>query len=253
LLEVLKFDNTEKILMARQSLVRTFTENLYRKVKKEDYIIPDWMPAEALILELSGRISMLLRGLFYRLSFAEVRGMLFIGKGVRLRSANRIRLGRNASLHDHVFLDGLCKEGITIGNNFTLREESVIESTGVLSAPGIGLEIGNNVGISQHVFIGVRGKISIGDNVIIGPYAKIYAANHNFDRLDRPIREQGESRQGIVIGDDCWIGAGSTILDGVNIGNGCVVAAGSVVTTNVPDYSVVGGIPAKLLKIRKPS
>lgn len=237
--------------MPEPALVRALTEKLYQIVKKEAYIIPDWIPAGTLLLELSGRAWMALRGLFYRPFFGEVRGLLFVGQRVRLRAAKRIHLGRNASLHNHVYIDGLCRDGINIGYNFTLREESIIESTGILSAPGDGLEIGNNVGISQYAFIAVRGKIRIGDNVIIGPYVKIYSANHNFDDPDRLIREQGESRQGIVIGNDCWLGAGSTVLDGVHIGDGCVIAAGSVVTRDVPPYSVVGGIPAKLLKSRK--
>ncbi len=237
--------------MSQQSFIRSITEKLYRVIKREKYTIPEWVPGDALAYELSTRMWMFLRGCLYRFSFSKVKGLFFMGHQVRIRSAKRIQLGKNVSLHDHVYLDGLCQDGVTIGDNFTLREGSIIESTGVLSAPGIGLIIGNNVGISQHAFIGVRGKISIGDNVIIGPYVKIYAANHNFDNPDQLIREQGESRQGITIGNDCWLGAGCTILDGVHIGEGAVIAAGSVVTKNVHPYTVVGGIPAKVLKERK--
>lgn len=67
---------------------------------------------------------------------------------------------------------------------------------------------------------------------------------------DVPIREQGVTRQGIDIGSDCWIGAKVTILDGVSLGRGCVIAAGSVVTRSFPEHAIIGGVPAKLLKMR---
>lgn len=63
-----------------------------------------------------------------------------------------------------------------------------------------------------------------------------------------PIKDQGESRLGVEIGENCWIGSGATILDGVTIGKGCVIAAGAVVNKNVEDYTVVGGVPAKKIK-----
>ena len=67
---------------------------------------------------------------------------------------------------------------------------------------------------------------------------------------DKPIRLQGATRKGIEIGNDCWIGSKVTILDGVKIGNHAIVAAGAVVNKNVPDYAIVGGVPAKILKMR---
>ena len=236
--------------MLKQSLFREFCEYLFSKVKKEKYLIEDWIPTEILISELLTRGFMVLRGFFYRIFFAKVYGLFFVGHNVRIRCASRIRLGRNASLHDGIYLDGLSKEGVTIGDNFTLREGSIIECTGVLSAPGQGLTIGNNVGISQNSFIGARAKIIIGDNVIFGPFVTVYAGNHNYGLPNKFIREQGETRQGIVIGNDCWIGSGSTILDGVTIGDGCIIAAGSVVTKNIEAFSLAGGIPAKKIKNR---
>ncbi|MNG32136.1 Virginiamycin A acetyltransferase [compost metagenome] len=76
------------------------------------------------------------------------------------------------------------------------------------------------------------------------------AENHVFSDKTKPIKEQGIYRQGITIEDDCWIGSNVTILDGVTIGTGSVVAAGAVVTKDVPPYSVVGGVPAKIIKER---
>jgi acetyltransferase-like isoleucine patch superfamily enzyme len=65
-----------------------------------------------------------------------------------------------------------------------------------------------------------------------------------------PIRHQGVSRKGIKIGKNCWIGSKVTVLDGVTIGTGSIIAAGSVVTKSFPENSIIGGVPAKLLKTR---
>jgi len=86
--------------------------------------------------------------------------------------------------------------------------------------------------------------------VLMGPRVTLLAENHVFDDLDLPIKEQGVVRSAIHIEDDCWLGAGSTVLAGVTVGHGSVVAAGSVVTKDVPPGSVVAGVPAKLVRSR---
>jgi len=72
-----------------------------------------------------------------------------------------------------------------------------------------------------------------------------------FGRIDTPIREQGSTMKGIAISDDVWIGAGCRILDGVEIGKGSIIGAGTVLTKSVPEYSIVVGIPGKVIKRRK--
>jgi acetyltransferase-like isoleucine patch superfamily enzyme len=79
----------------------------------------------------------------------------------------------------------------------------------------------------------------------------VVPAGHNFERVDIPIRKQGSLMKGIVIEDDVWIGCGCRILDGVRIGRGSVIGAGSVVNKNVPEYSVVVGVPGRVIKNRK--
>lgn len=78
----------------------------------------------------------------------------------------------------------------------------------------------------------------------------MHSENHNYKNVEIPIRLQGINRKGIKIGDDCWIGAKVTILDGTVLGNGCVVAAGAVVRGIIPPYSIIGGVPAKIIKSR---
>jgi acetyltransferase-like isoleucine patch superfamily enzyme len=79
----------------------------------------------------------------------------------------------------------------------------------------------------------------------------LHAGNHRFDHPTKLIVEQGTVHKGIVIEDDCWIGAKATILDGATIGRGCVVGAGAVVTRSIPPYSVAIGVPARVVKQRR--
>jgi len=113
------------------------------------------------------------------------------------------------------------------------------------------VELGRNVKINRGVFITAPAKIKIGNDVLIGPYTIINSGNHNYSNPDIPIRLQGHIVKPIVIEDDVWIGANSTILAGVTIGKGAVVGAGAVVTKNINPYTVVGGVPATFIKERK--
>ena len=94
--------------------------------------------------------------------------------------------------------------------------------------------------------------IQIGNDVLIGPNCNIVPVNHNIRDRNIPIRLQGypESKGGIVIEDDVWLGASVTILDGVKIGKGAVIGAGSVVTKNIEPYSINFGVPSKKVGFR---
>lgn len=106
--------------------------------------------------------------------------------------------------------------------------------------------------IGDHTRIGIHctviGPVSIGNNVNLAQGITVTALNHNFQDTAKRIDEQGISTKQVVIGDDVWIGANAIILPGVTIGRHVVVAAGAVVTKDVPDNCVVGGVPAKLIK-----
>ena len=97
----------------------------------------------------------------------------------------------------------------------------------------------------------IIGPVMIGKDVMMASEVIILTANHTFDRLDIPMRLQGaRDVKPVRIGDDVWIGMRSIILPGVQIGRGAVIGAGAVVTKDVPEYAVVGGNPAKVIKFR---
>jgi acetyltransferase-like isoleucine patch superfamily enzyme len=179
-----------------------------------------------------------------------VTAPLFIGRGVVIRHAHLLRLGRGVSIGDYAIIDALSREGIQVGNATTLADFSYLKCSGTLGNLGVGIVIGSHTAIGAYSYIGAAGGVIIGDNVLFGQRVSVHAENHKFDRLDIPIREQGVSRAGVRIEDDCWIGSHSVILDGVTIGKGAIVAAGSVVSRDIPPGAVVSGVPARLTRLR---
>ena len=129
---------------------------------------------------------------------------------------------------------------------FWLGKRSVIESYCCINNAVGDVTIGDYTRIGIHCT--VIGPVCIGHHVNLAQGITVTALNHNFEDTDKRIDEQGISTKPVVIGDDVWIGANAVILPGVTIGRHCVVAAGAVVTKDVPDNTLVGGVPAKVLK-----
>lgn len=114
---------------------------------------------------------------------------------------------------------------------------------------GGGISIGSGSGLGINCV--VHGPLSIGDNVMMGPDVVILTHTHNINRIDIPMGQQGARIAKVSIGNDVWIGMRSIIMPGVTIGSGAVIGAGAVVTKDVPDYAIVGGVPARIIKFRK--
>lgn len=112
------------------------------------------------------------------------------------------------------------------------------------------LALGSRISVHPWTYIDATGGLQIGDDVSIAHGVTIMTTTHSFGFIDIAIRDQTVQNQPVIVGDDVWIGAGARILSGVQIGRGAIVAAGAVVTENVPSYSVVGGVPARVLKFR---
>ena len=177
-------------------------------------------------------------------------GIVFCGRWVVVEHGYQVKSGKSLILEDGVHMHALSEDGIVLGNQVTIAKYTVLSCTGVIANKGKGIRIGNNSAIGAQSFLGGQGGIFIGDDVIIGPQVKIFSENHNYKDSQVPIRKQGESRIGVSIGNNCWIGAGVIILDGVTIGDGCVIAAGSVVSKSIPADSIAMGIPAKIGRTR---
>ena len=175
---------------------------------------------------------------------------VFVHYSSTIKCRSRIYSMQNLSIDRGCYIDALSSEGISFGNNVSIGKYTTIECTGTLKSLGKGLNVCSRVGLGTRGFFGCAGGIEIGDDTIFGNYVSLHSENHNFQDRNIPIRLQGVKRKGIIIGKDCWIGAKVTILDGTVIGDGCIVAAGAVVRGYIPPYSIIGGIPAKVIKSR---
>ncbi|NEO99695.1 MAG: acyltransferase [Symploca sp. SIO2E9] len=186
-----------------------------------------------------------LRRLGYRTIFAQLGKSAWIRVGIHFEGAARIKMGDLVSIHP----------GVRIRS---LNQKSMIVMADKVSLDR-GVDIKSNRGeiaIGKQTYIGPYtclsgGDIKIGDNCLIASHSGIYANNHSFADPLRPIRDQGSSFKGIVIEDDCWLGSGVRVLDGVTIAKGSVIGAGAVVTKDIPPYSVAVGVPAKVVSHRK--
>ena len=144
------------------------------------------------------------------------------------------------------------KSEIQLAKNIIIGKKTRISSFVKIKATNGFIRIGENCTINSFCFIDAdKGGVEIGYNVLIGPHVGIHGSNYNYESREKLILNQGIISKGIRIEDDVWIGAHSTILDGVIIGKGAVIGAGAVVTRDIPPYSVAVGAPAKVKKKRE--
>ncbi|MDY3317994.1 acyltransferase [Riemerella anatipestifer] len=182
----------------------------------------------------------------YKLGLVKNKGKNCIFKrNVDLLYPENVLLGDCVQIEDYAHLNSR-------GGSIWIEDNSRIGAFVRLSAMEGSLKIGKDCTINPFTIIDGYGKgVKIGDGVRVAAHCMIISSNHIFTRLDKKIFEQGLSSKGIIIGDDVWIGTGCKILDGVTIGKGSVIAANSVVTKDVPDYSVMGGVPARIIRKRE--
>lgn len=114
-----------------------------------------------------------------------------------------------------------------------------------------GMEVGDRFSVNSGAVIDGRGGITIGDSVMVGPHAVLVSSTHQHRQVDMPMTSLDHIMQPLVIQDDVWIGANVFIKGGINIGRGVVVAAGSSVLTDIEEYKMVGGVPARIIGERK--
>lgn len=176
-------------------------------------------------------------------------GGIVFGRDIVVRHPHRIRVGPGAILDDHCVLDakGAAEVGISLGS-------AVIIGRGTsLSCKGGAIEVGDNTNISGNCMLISESKLVLGKNILVAGMCYLIAGgNHSFERTDIPVvRQPMVQKGGITIGDNCWLGANVTVLDGVTIGRDSIVGAGSVVTESIPEFAIAVGVPARVVKTRK--
>lgn len=194
-----------------------------------------------------GALGLLLRSKLYPFLLGSAgRGVVF-GSNVILRHPGKLRLKNNIVIDDNSVLDakGSDNRGIDIGDNVFVGRNTIIY------CQNGNVEIGENANIGSNSQIFSAAEIKIGKNVLIAAYVYLVGGGHIYDDPDKPIIEQGRTASGIEIGDNVWLGAGVKVLDNVTIGEGAIIAAGAVVTDDIPPFAIAGGIPAKVIKLRK--
>lgn len=193
---------------------------------------------------------MMIRGEIFSLGYGQIANNVFVGRRVRIIEKKYLTIGKKTKLQDGVYIDALSRDGVQIGENVVIGRNTRIECTGGLQNIGKGVKIGDRTTFGNDCMFGAAGGIEIGDDVVAGQYIRFHSENHNFNDTMTLIRKQGVTHKGIKIGNNCWIGAGAVFLDGAELGDGCVVGANAVVTKRFVENSVIGGVPAKMIKKR---
>ncbi len=205
---------------------------------------------ESLLVALVGWIPLkpgrVVRQLLYRTIFGQFGAGVKIEPGTEFTWTSNIEIGERVKFHRDVRIR--CK-----GENSKIRLGDLVHLD-----RGVDIKMHQSNGeieIGSHCYIGPYtclsgNSIKIGKGCMIASHSGIYANNHNFADPTRHIREQSNSYKGIVIEDDCWLGSGVRVLDGIRIGQGSVIGAGAVVTKDIPPYSIAVGVPAKVIAKR---
>jgi acetyltransferase-like isoleucine patch superfamily enzyme len=189
------------------------------------------------------RAFMLLRG------YIKTGKKVFVGEHTKILNSKNIIFGKSVTIDKHTIIDGYASEKIILGDCVKIGAFSNLNSTSHFSKYGKGLKMGNNSAIGDYTHFGAAGGIEIGNDVIMGSYISFHSENHNYEDTTQLIREQGVTSKGIKLGNNIWVGAKVTFLDGCEVGNNSVVAAGSVVNGIFPKNVLIGGVPAKIIKI----
>lgn len=163
---------------------------------------------------------------------------------IRLFIPLYIKRGRYSVIYRSV------RKDIVPFRRFVLGAYSVVEDYATINNAVGDVIIGHHCRIGLHNT--VIGPVKLGNHVDVAQGVTLSGLNHNYEKVDRPISQQGVSTQPITISNDVWIGANAVILAGSTIGQHCVVAAGAVVNGDVPDFCLVAGTPARIIKRYRP-
>lgn len=196
-----------------------------------------------------GALGFFLRRIFFKRLLKKAGKGIIWGKNVTLRHPHKIEIGEGVAINDSVVLDafGGSESGIKIGDQALISKNTIINSKGGFT------EIGKRANIGAFCIIFSRDcRVTVGNDVLMAAYGYLMGGgDHSLERTDTPIAYQGAKCLGIHIGDNVWLAAGVRIKDGFNVGRDSVIGTNSFVNSNIPDFCIAAGNPAKIIKRRK--
>lgn len=231
----------KKSKLARYQELVIGTSSLLDLIKYElIYLFIAWIP---------GALGVVLRGKLFPFILGSVGKGCVFGRNIVFRHPHKIKLGNNVILDDNLLIDakGDDNEGII------LKDEVFIGRNSILSCKGGNIILDDRANLGANCYIFSSNRVRLGKDVIVAAYTYfVGGGNYKLDKLDIPINLQYnfEGKGGVEIDDNVWVGAHCVILDGVKIGKGSVVAAGAIVSKAVEEMSIVGGVPAKVIRKR---
>ena len=196
-----------------------------------------------------GAVGIILRKIFYPLIFRSVGKGVVFGRNIAFRHPGKISIGDSTVIDDNCLIDakGSNNNGITIGNGVFIGRNSIISC----KDGDIILEDNVNIGFNCEVYS--LNTVKIGSDTLIAAYCYLIGGGvYDISLSDQPMSARPIFNKGneLIIGRDCWLGAGVKVLDGVKVGTGAVIGAGAVVSKDIPDNAIAVGIPAKVIKSR---
>ena len=246
--EVKYFSGFEDVMRQKKSPLKKYMDiqigsnNFFTFLKVE--------ALDLLFAHLPGILGTSSRMIFFPSLFRKSGKGTIFGRSLSLQHSWKISLGKNCVLDEYCKLSAQGDDESAI----FLGDEVLLGRGVVLGTRDGRIEIGDFCNIGANCRMGTTTQIKIGKHVLMAANCYIGGAQHKFDRLDVPIMRQGyDSRGGVVIEDDVWLGTDVKILDGVTVGTGSVIGAGSIVTKDIPPYSIAVGAPAKVRSSRKAS
>ena len=197
---------------------------------------------------LPGALGLACRRMLYPFIFASFGKNVSIGRNVSIRGAGKISIGANVMIDDNCVLDAR-------GDNTQIRidDDVLVSGSTVIRARNAVLHIGQGCSIGRNCLLGTDHSLILGREVLLGAFTYLCAGgNHHFEGPEISVISQGlKESKGIVIGDGAWLGARTTVLDGMTVGQGSVVGAHSLVNRSIPAMVVAHGCPAKVQRARE--
>ena len=198
-------------------------------------------------MALPGALGLFLRMKLYPWLLGRVGRNVTFGHGIVLRHPHKIRIGDDVHIDDQCVLDakGADNRGITIGNGVFIGRNTII------SCKNGDIEIDDraNIGFNCEIFSG--GHVRLGKNTLVAAYTYLVGGDHEHQRTDIPVLDQGRVALGIEVDDNVWLGAHVVVSDGARVGRDAIIGAGAVVRGEIPPFQIAAGVPAKVIRDRR--